>query len=183
MSQHFKKVWMAQNWILACRDQPVLLLHSSRSSSHWTQMTLEGRLKLNAPQMESSKNWMHCLASALCSFLHRERKQEVKPPLPTRDTGKQVIFSLYFHWIWDFMLFMSPWADTALAGLPVAWCPWGGSLGCAQSIPHCNEATTVPLGTNQHCLRMAPWQGQFLPILYAVFFYRSLVVFSRNTEK
>lgn len=123
MSQHFKKVWMAQNWILACGDQPVLPLHSSRSSSHWTQMTLEGKLKLNAPQMESSKNWMRCLVSALCSFLHRERKQEVNPPLPTRDTWKQVIFSLYFYWTWDFMLFTSPWAGTALAGLSVGWCP------------------------------------------------------------
>lgn len=123
MSQHFQKAWMAQNRILACGGQPVLPLHSSRSSSHWTQMTLGGKLKLNAPQMESSKNWMHCLVSALCSFLHRERKQEVNPPLPTTDTRKQVIFSLYFHWFWVFMLFMSPWAGTALAGLSVEWCP------------------------------------------------------------
>lgn len=81
MSQHFKKMWMAWKWILACGDQPVLLLHSSRSSSHWRQTTLEEKLMLNAPPTESSKNWMHCLVSALHSFLYRERKQEVKPPL------------------------------------------------------------------------------------------------------
>lgn len=87
-SQHFRKIWMTRKWILACGDQPTLLLHSSRSSSHWMQMTLEGKLTLNAPRMESSKNWMLCWVSALHSFLHRKHKQEVKPS-PERSATHQ----------------------------------------------------------------------------------------------
>lgn len=73
-------------WILACGDQPALLLHSSRSSSHWMQRTLEEKLMLNGPRMESSKIWMRCSVSTLCSFLHRECKPDVRPGLPTSRT-------------------------------------------------------------------------------------------------
>lgn len=158
--QHFKKMWMAWKWILACGDQPVLLLHSSRSSSHWMQTTLEEKLTLNAPRMESSKNWMRCLVSALRSFLHRERKQEFKPPLPTRNTVKQVNFCflsflfLFFipYWIWDFMLFTPPWAGIALAVLSAGRRPGEAARAVCAGIPHCHlcrgtAGTAVTHGT------------------------------------
>lgn len=164
------------------------------------QMTLEGKLTLNAPRMESSKNWMLCWVSALHSFLHRKHKQEVKPS-PERsathqshqELGDLLFFFLLLEWIWDFMLIMfykSPWAGTALAVLSRGRHPreaaravhTGITLQLSATAPASLLQHTAPF-VNLHCSRMLPWQGRILSILNAIFFCKSLMLFSRNTGK
>lgn len=61
---------------------------------------------LNAPRMESSKNWMLCSVSALHSFLHRKHKQEFTPSPEGsaahrrhQEIGELLVLFLFFFFI------------------------------------------------------------------------------------
>lgn len=165
-------------WILACGDQPALLLHSSRSSSHWMQRTLEEKLMLNAPRMESSKIWMRCLVSALCSFLRRERKPDVIHACLPRTLENRKAFTFYS------LLELRLPALHATVG-------WHGSCSVLEGqlmlhrLPPPPAVLQLVMGpfVNLHCLSVDPWLCQLLPALHAIFFYKSLVLFSGNLWK
>lgn len=161
------------------------------------QMTLEGKLTLNAPRMESSKNWMLCWVSALHSFLHRKHKQEVKPSperSATHQSHQELGDLLFFFYCSSGFETSCSSCSTSHHGLALhSQCFLGvGILGrqlglytqaslCSSLQQHQLLQLTAPF-VNLHCSRMLPWQGRILSILNAIFFCKSLM-FSRNTRK
>lgn len=77
------------------------------------------------------------------------------------------------------MLFMSPWADVAIAVLSAGQCP-GEAARALQAPPSVLQQLMRPV-VNLHCLRVDPWQCELLPALNAIVFYKSIVFFSRNS--
>lgn len=168
------------------------------------QTTLEGKLMLNAPQMESSKNWMLCLVSALHSFLHRKHKQEFTPS-PEGSAAHQrhqeigeilFFFFPFFHCLIGFETLCSSYSTSQLRLALHSWCSlWQRVLGgrglcthrhCSTSNCH-NAGTTaatycyLPLCT--HCWWAVLWWGKLLSVPNAVYFCKNLILFSRTTGK
>lgn len=148
---------------------------------------------LNAPRMESSKNWMLCSVSALHSFLHRKHKQEFTPSPEGsaahrrhQEIGELLVFFLFFffHCSIGFETLCSS-CSTSQLGLGVLWrlCTHRHCSAALCPGTSITAATYCYLPLFSHCWRMAPRWGKLLSVPNAVYFCKNLVLFSRSTGK